>query len=133
MATKKTSKGDRELTIAAICNELVEVYGSQKKFAKEYGLSESRVGKLLVAGNDNLTLYNLLRLAELSGKHPFVVLKAAKRIKELELLKRLFPESIKASKTSGMSFEAINLARKFQAMPPHVRGVLHDALQPLEP
>lgn len=121
---KKPTTSEHPETIAAIVQELVEVYGSQRKFARAFGISESRAGKLMREGQDNLTLYNLLMLAKLSKYSPFVVLEAAGKKEAADLLRELFGD--KPQNAVGLTAEERAFAVKWHSLPPRVQALMKD-------
>lgn len=126
------SAGGTPRSIAAIVREQVEIFGSQRKFAQAFGISESRAGKLMREGHDGLTLFNLLSLAKMSGYSPYEVLEAAGKSEEAELLYNLFgaqPEG----QGARMSPEVRDLASKLHRMPGEAVRLLKDVISSVSP
>lgn len=124
---KKTVKGKPKITIAEICQGLVDVYGTQRAFAEALGISESRAGKLLTVGRDNLTLFNLLKLAKLSGIDPLVVLDAAQKYEALELLRDLFG-SAEGSSGPRLNQRDAHIMVTLKRMPEGVKDKLRELI-----
>lgn len=124
---KRRAQGsNRPETIAAIVREQVEIFGSQRKFAKAFGISESRAGKLMQEGKDGLTLHNLLVLAKMSRYSPYVVLEAAGKHEDAALLRDLFGTETDTS--ARMSPEVRQIATKINRMPEKARELFRDLL-----
>ena len=113
-------------SVAAICREAVDLYGTQRAVAEALGISESRVGKIL-KNQHSFSVLNCLQLAKITNRSPFDVLTLAGKDREAQLIFELCTQvDAPAPAPKGMSPEEREFIGRWRALPEKVRTMVSE-------
>lgn len=107
-------------SFAELLNGFVRRFGSQTALGKAIDISASRLSRVM-AGQHSLEVVNCLRLAEVTGESPSVVLRAAGKGDVADLIERMYGAARPALAPS-LSPAQRDLIDDWQALPADVRG-----------